>query len=246
MTTFRIRTILLAATAAGSLILTACGSSSTPAAAPATSATTMASSTMATTAAATTAAMSGASSMAPGMPMPSAPAGPHNAADITFASQMLVHHKGAVAMADLAPERAASAEVKALAVKIKAEQTPEIATMTGWLNVWQPATDMNGKPMTSSSMAMGSMGGMDHGSTTAAAMPGMMTDQQMAQLTAAKGADFDKMFLTLMIAHHRGAVEMAKTEMAGGSNPAALALADSIISSQTAEISAMQKMLATL
>lgn len=240
MTTFRIRTTLIAATAATSLILSACGGSSTPAAAPTTTA-----NTMATTAPMTTAEMTAAaSSMEPGMPMPSAPAGPHNAADITFASMMLVHHKGAVAMSDLAPERAASAEVKALAVKIKAEQTPEIATMTGWLNVWQPATDMNGKPMTtSSSMAMGSM---NAGSGTAAAMPGMMTDQQMAQLTAANGADFDKMFLTLMIAHHQGAVEMANTEKAGGSNPAALALANSIISSQTTEIATMQKLLATL
>lgn len=231
MNTSRIRTALVVATAATSLTLIACGSSSTTTAAP-------------TSTAPTASTSSATSSMAQGMPMPSAPAGPHNAADITFASMMLVHHKGAITMAELAPDRASNPQVKALAVKIKAEQAPEITTMTGWLSAWQPATDMNGKPMTtSSSMAMGSM---DSGSGTTAAMPGMMTDQQMAQLTAAKGTDFDKMFLTMMITHHKGALEMANTEKSSGANPAALALANSIVTSQAAEITTMQDLLKTL
>lgn len=241
MNTFRIRTAFLVATAATSLTLTACSSTSTTAAGSSSSAS------MATTSAISAASTTSSSSMA-GMPMPSAPAGPHNAADITFASMMLVHHKGAIAMAELAPDRASSAQVKTLAAKIKAEQAPEITTMTGWLSVWQPSTDMNGKPLTTtSSMAMGSMSGMDHGSgTTTASMPGMMSDHDMAALTAAKGADFDKMFLTMMIAHHKGAVEMANTEKSSGSNPEALALAGSIITSQTAEITTMRDLLKTL
>lgn len=236
MNTSRIRTALVVATAATSLTLTACGSSSTTTAAAPASPT-----------APTVSTSSATSSTAPGMPMPSAPAGSHDAADITFASMMLVHHNGAIAMAELAPDRAANPQVKALAVKIKAEQAPEITTMTGWLSAWQPATDMNGKPMTtSSSMAMGSMGSMNSGAGTTAGMPGMMTDQQMAQLTAAKGADFDKMFLTMMITHHKGALEMADTEKSSGANPAALALANSIVTSQTAEITTMQDLLKTL
>ena len=76
-------------------------------------------------------------------------------------------------------------------------------------------------------------------------MPGMMSDTQMQQLTDATGADFDRLFLQLMIMHHQGAIEMADTEIAQGSNPAALALAESIKTSQTAEITEMQQLLAT-
>ena len=175
--------------------------------------------------------------------MPVAPAGPHNQADITFAQMMLVHHQGAIAMADLAPTRASSPAVKALAVKIKAAQTPEIKEMSGWLAAWAPSTDMNGMPMTTSSDAMGGMSGMTHAAGTTAAMPGMMSDALMSQLTAASGTAFDKLFLQLMITHHQGALTMANTEETTGQNPAALALANSIITSQTAEIATMQDLL---
>ncbi len=177
---------------------------------------------------------------------PSAPAdsstsatasGPHNGADITFAQMMTVHHKGAIAMADLAPSRAASSQVKDLAAKIKAAQAPEIAEMSGWLTAWMPSM------ASASPSAMGGMSGMDHCTNSAASMPGMMSDQQMNQLTAAKGAAFDKMFLQLMITHHQGALTMAKAETASGKNPAALALATSITTSQTAEITQMQTLL---
>jgi uncharacterized protein (DUF305 family) len=78
------------------------------------------------------------------------------------------------------------------------------------------------------------------------AMPGMMSDAQMQELTAATGAEFDRLFLQLMIVHHQGAIEMADTELADGSNPAAVALAESITTSQTAEITEMQQLLQTL
>ena len=91
---------------------------------------------------------------------------------------------------------------------------------------------------------MGGMAGMGSDTaSTSAAMPGMMTDAQMSQLTAAKGTQFDKLFLQLMIVHHQGALSMARTETADGGNTAALALADSIISSQSAEITTMQGLL---
>lgn len=164
----------------------------------------------------------------------------HNDADVSFTQQMTVHHRGAVAMSDLAPDRAASPEVKALAEKIKAAQAPEIELMTGWLQAWGVAT-------TAESSGMGDMGGMDHGTTgadgSASMMPGMMTDQQMQQLTDATGADFDKMFLQLMILHHQGALEMSTTEKSAGQNPDALALAGTITTSQTAEIAEMKALL---
>lgn len=168
--------------------------------------------------------------------MSASPAGPHNQADVTFAQMMIVHHRGAIEMADLAPTRAASDKVKQLAAKIKAAQAPEIEQMSGWLTDW-------GTGPAASSSAMGGMSGMDHGSSTSSAMPGMMSGEQMTQLTAATGAAFDKMFLQLMIAHHQGALEMSKTEKTSGQNPDAQALADSITSSQTAEIATMQELL---
>ena len=107
---------------------------------------------------------------------------------------------------------------------------PEIDTMTSWLEDWDEdvpeGTDM-------------SMGGMDHGDT----MPGMMTDEQMDDLGGADGTGFDEMFLTMMIEHHEGAVEMSETELDEGQFPDALTLAESIIESQTAEIAEMQAML---
>ena len=229
------RTAMTAVLAAAVLALSACGttSSSNPASVmSSTSAPTTTSTATTSTAAGSTA----TTSTAAGMPMPAAPAGPHNQADITFAQQMTAHHRSAIAMADLAPTRAASSQVKALAAAIKAAQAPEITKMTGWLAAWAPETDPNGMPNTTASSAMGGMNG-------SAAMPGMMTDEQMSRLTAASGAAFDKMFLQMMVTHHQGALTMATTEKAQGSSPAALQLAGEIITSQTAQISQMQTLL---
>ena len=249
--------------AALTFTLAACGSTDNTGAA-------AGSSTPTSTAAATTSSAADATGMMSTSPMMSAGSmssassaggsaaavsGEHNAADLTFAQSMIVHHEGAIEMADLAPTRAASPEVKELAARIKAAQGPEIEQMQSWLTAW-------GAAMSTSTAASSDdeMGGMDHGgmsgtgtegqmSGTASAgmsMPGMMTDEQMQQLTAASGAAFDKMFLEMMIAHHQGAIEMANTELADGSNPDALALAESIKTSQTAEISEMQQLLQTL
>lgn len=234
-------TVFSSATALSLAILAGCSTTSTSAAGSAASS----GSVTVLTAAMTSA--TGAMSSTGDMPMPAAPAGPHKQADITFAQQMTVHHQGAIAMSDLAPTRAASAQVKTLAVQIKAAQAPEIKQMAGWLAAWAPSTDMNGVPNTTapSGGAMGGMGGTgtDTAGTTVT-MPGMMTDAQMAQLTAATGTAFDKLFLQLMITHHRGALTMAQTETAQGGNPEALALAKSITTSQTAQISRMETMLA--
>jgi uncharacterized protein (DUF305 family) len=158
--------------------------------------------------------------------------GTFNDADVTFVQAMIPHHQQAVQMADMADGRAADAEVKQLAGNIQAAQQPEIDTMTGWLTAW-------GKPAPEPHMSMGS--GTGHGS-----MPGMMTDADMAKLMDAKGAAFDKQFLTMMIAHHEGAIEMAQTEVAQGSNPQAKALAQKIITDQQAEIATMKTILERL
>ncbi len=149
----------------------------------------------------------------------------HNQADVSFAQAMIVHHQAAIAMAKLALTRASSAEVKNLARRIEAAQSPEISQMTRW--TWnQP-------------MSMGtSMEGMDMGSEM-----GMMSPTQMNQLAAATGKDFDRMFLQLMTAHHQGAISMAKAEQADGVNSQAIALAKAIQTSQTNEVAQMSQML---
>ncbi|MEV0234619.1 DUF305 domain-containing protein [Nonomuraea sp. NPDC050786] len=174
--------------------------------------------------------MSAASSSAPAATSASAqPSATFNDADVMFAQMMIPHHQQAVEMAELADTRAADKEIKDLAAKIKAAQDPEIQTMRGWLTAW-------GKPMPSS--------GMDHG--MGHDMPGMMSEEDMKKLEDAKGGAFDKQFAQLMIAHHNGAIEMARTEQSQGADPAAKELAKAIEAAQQAEVEQMKKILERL
>ena len=152
-----------------------------------------------------------------------------NDADVTFAQSMIPHHEQAVMMAQMAKTHAQSPEVKDLAAKIEAAQGPEIDAMSGWLKAWgQKESSGNG------------MGGMDQGSD---GMPGMMSDDDMMSLDSANGAGFDRMFLTMMITHHEGAIEMAKAQQADGKNGDAVALAKKIEADQTSEITQMKDLL---
>lgn len=183
--------------------------------------------------------MSSSSSSAPGTTTPDASAtgstsAEHNAADTSFAQQMIEHHRGAVAMAELAASRAGSTDVKGLATTIQGAQQPEIDIMSGWLKAWGEDVPAD-------------MSGMDHGSMGGdSAMPGMMTDQQMSELTAANGTAFDRMFLQLMTEHHQGAITMSQQQTTAGQNPEAVALATKIITDQSGEIARMRSMLAAL
>lgn len=159
-----------------------------------------------------------------------------NDADVTFAQAMIPHHQQAVAMAELADAQASSPEVKQLAAEIEAAQGPEIETMTSWLEEWGAEV-----PDSADGMDHGSMDGME--GMDLEDMPGMMTDQQMSDLDEATGATFDRLFLTMMIAHHQGAVEMAETEISDGQNADAVALAEQIEATQTEEIATMQELL---
>jgi uncharacterized protein (DUF305 family) len=161
---------------------------------------------------------------------PSAGAATFNDADVMFAQMMIPHHQQAVEMAKMADGKAANAEVKTLAKQIEGAQQPEIDTMTKWLTTW-------GKPTTPPS-------GGAHGSEHGGSMPGMMSDGDMKKLTAAKGAEFDKQFLTMMIAHHEGAITMANEEIAKGSQAEAKALAQQIVTAQQEEITSMKALLA--
>lgn len=153
---------------------------------------------------------------------------PMMSADAMFAAMMIPHHEQAVVMSDLAATRARSAEIKALALEIKGAQAPEIEQMRTWLREW-------GIP----EMNMGDMGAhAGHGG-----MQGMLTQDQLDELAAATGADFDRLFATYMIEHHEGAVDMAEDVLSSGTDPRVAALAMQIIASQTAEIAEMRAFL---
>jgi uncharacterized protein (DUF305 family) len=153
--------------------------------------------------------------------------GQHNAADVAFAKGMIPHHRQAVEMAGLAPERAQSAEVKKLAADIKKAQDPEIEKLSGWLTSWGEEVPAEGA--------------MDH--SMHGGMEGMMTSEEMTELENASGKAFDTAFMEMMIKHHEGAVEMAKTEQADGAHAPARKMAGEIITSQSAEIEQMNKLL---
>lgn len=147
-----------------------------------------------------------------------------NEADVTFAQQMIVHHQGAIEMAQLADGRAQDPRVLDLAGRIEAAQAPEIETMTGWLEDW-------GQPVSPEET-----GGMDMGS--------MQMD--VTGLKAASGVEFDRMWLEMMTEHHTSAVDMAETEIADGQNADAVELARQIVQSQSAEIEEMATVLSEL
>ncbi|MBB2910746.1 uncharacterized protein (DUF305 family) [Streptosporangium becharense] len=158
------------------------------------------------------------------------PGASFNEADVMFAQMMIEHHRQAVEMADLAETRATNPEVKQLAGKIKEAQQPEIDTMTGWLSEW----GVPGTPAPAETPSEG-MGG--HG------MPGMMSPEDMRKLEAAEGAEFDRLFLRMMIDHHEGAIKMARIEQERGTSPEAEELAKIIETTQQAEIEQMRKLL---
>ncbi|MFH8442493.1 DUF305 domain-containing protein [Streptomyces sp. NPDC018026] len=159
----------------------------------------------------------------------SASQGQHNAADVAFAKGMIPHHRQAVEMADLAPDRARSAEVKKLAADIKKAQDPEIRTLSGWLTSWGEDVPAEGA--------------MDHSTHDMDDMGGMMTAEEMTELENASGTAFDTAFTEMMIKHHEGAVDMAKTEQADGAHGPAKKMAGEIIDSQSAEIEQMNALL---
>lgn len=149
-----------------------------------------------------------------------------NTEDIMFARMMIEHHEQAVEMSDtILSMEGVDERIVSLAEEIKAAQEPEIRKMDQWLEDWD--ADMN------------NMGGMDHGN-------GMMSDEDMQALEDATGADAGRLFLEQMIQHHEGAVDMAQDEVDNGQNSDAVALAETIIESQTTEIATMEEILATL
>ncbi|MDT0400950.1 DUF305 domain-containing protein [Streptomyces edwardsiae] len=148
-----------------------------------------------------------------------------NSADVTYARMMIEHHAQALEMTELAPDRAESKKIVKLAERIAAAQGPEIKAMKAWLK-------SHGRTERDDGHAH------DH-----ATMPGMATQAQLKQLSAADGAAFDQLFLTLMITHHQGAITMSTEVKGEGNNLVMEEMADDVVAQQTSEISRMRNLM---
>lgn len=159
----------------------------------------------------------------------------YTAADVHFMSGMIYHHAQAVLIAGWAASHGASPSVQTLCDRIVASQKDEIALLSRWL-----ATRHEAVPHPDPEHMM--MPDMDAGRL----MPGMLTDEQLAQLDRARGADFDALFLRLMIQHHQGAITMVNQLFAAGAGEEepVYKMASSVYADQTTEIERMQRMLA--
>jgi uncharacterized protein (DUF305 family) len=169
-----------------------------------------------------------------------------NESDVTFAQGMIPHHQQAVEMADTALDsaRKAGPAVIDLATRIKGAQGPEIALMNSWLTAWNQPVMAGMKPGETmppgaTMPPMDGMEGMDMG-----AMEGMMSAADMTALSKASGTEFDKMWLTMMVKHHDGAIIMSKTVQAVGQSADVKTLAGKVITAQVAEIDEMNKLAA--
>lgn len=165
---------------------------------------------------------------------------PYTAADIHFMSGMIAHHAQAIVMAGWAASHGASPAVRLLAGRIANGQRDEIATMQQWLRERQlPVPEARAGPMTMM------MNGMAHEML----MPGMLTGAQMKQLDEARGREFDRLFLTFMIQHHRGAITMVNDlfgTYGAAQDETVFKFASDVSVDQSTEIARMEQMLAAL
>jgi len=163
---------------------------------------------------------------------------PYTEADIYFMSGMIGHHAQAIVMAGWASTHDAGPAIRTLAGRIINAQQDEIATMQQWLrDRRQPVPEASPKGMKMT------MNGVEH----MMLMPGMLTEEQMQQLDRARGGEFDRLFLSFMIQHHRGAVSMVKTlfgSAGAAQDEVAFKFASDVNVDQTTEIARMEKMLA--
>ena len=155
------------------------------------------------------------------------------AADVKFMQGMIGHHAQAIEMTALLKTRTKSEAMRRLAERIEVSQADEIRLMQQWLRDYgQPVPDEHA-----------------HHAPGAALMPGMLTQEEMAQLAAARGPEFDRLFLTFMIKHHHGALAMVKDLRAApgaGQESEINRFASDVDADQRMEIDRMAAMLVSL
>ena len=165
--------------------------------------------------------------------------------DAGFARDMRSHHTQAVEMSVLVLDRTQDPEVRALARDILLTQQQQAGQMYGWLEQWElpqassrpPMVWAGGTAMTHGGMSDDAMSGM-------AVMPGIASPEDLARLREATGSDAERIYLELMIPHHEGGVEMARTAAERAEEPEVQRLARTIVDSQTAELAVLKEMLA--
>ncbi|GAB17043.1 hypothetical protein GOEFS_018_00750 [Gordonia effusa NBRC 100432] len=155
--------------------------------------------------------------------LPASSVAQHNSADVMFNQMMIPHHAQAVTMAALVATRTSNEKVRRLASAIKAAQQPEIDQMTARLRAWGQPTEL-----------------AEHGGHR---MTGMISEDEMAQLTSARDTAFDRLWLQMMVRHHEGAVTMANAVLTDGTDPDTRKLASAIKVAQQAEIKQMTALL---
>jgi uncharacterized protein (DUF305 family) len=182
---------------------------------------------------------------------------PYTQADIAFMSGMIHHHAQAITISRWAPSHGASAAVQRLTARIINAQSDEIVLMQNWLR------DRNQDPMTVDSLGnvgRGKPAGSDHAAmghsghdmsamSEMSSMPGMLTAAQLQELDAARGAEFDRLFLTYMMQHHRGAISMVRTlfgSQGAGQDETIFKFAADVEVDQSTEIKRMLTMLLEL
>jgi uncharacterized protein (DUF305 family) len=167
--------------------------------------------------------------------------------DVGFAQDMSVHHRQAVLMAGLARDRSADPAIRLLAFDIETNQLEQIGQMQGWLSLWNAAALPTGRYMTwmTGADSMPGMVGMAHGggSTGMATMPGMASAADLDRLRAASGAQFDMLFLQLMLRHHQGGAPMAQYAAQHAEIPQVRNLAEKMVISQGAESDYMAQLI---
>ena len=170
---------------------------------------------------------------------------PYTPADVKFMQGMIAHHGQALIMAALAPTNGARADVRVLAARIAVAQQDEIDLMQTWLrDRGEKAPD----PHAGHDMAGHAAAGHDMSAMAGSGpmMPGMLSPQQMAELKAARGPEFDRLFLTYMIQHHEGAITMVKelfSTPGGGQELNVWKFAAEVEADQGSEIDRMRVML---
>jgi uncharacterized protein (DUF305 family) len=189
---------------------------------------------------AATVACGGTSSARPPLAAPVPAMRQYTEADVHFMTGMIPHHAQALVMSALVATRSSRADVRVLAERIIVGQRDEIEFMRMWL-----ADRARPVPAADATHMRMSHGGVEHDML----MPGMLTDAELAQLEGSTGVEFDRLFLTFMIRHHEGALEMVEELFASpgaGQEEDVFRLASDIVADQSTEIDRMEKILAEL
>jgi uncharacterized protein (DUF305 family) len=153
---------------------------------------------------------------------------PHNGSDVTFAQNMIPHHRQAVVMSAMVPTKSMNRDLIVIAKDIGVDQQAQLDTLTEWLTQWgEPVAPDHG----------------GHAGHSGMIMEGMVDEGTMHRLQLLSGADFDALWIRSMIFHHEGAVAMAQTEIAEGLSPDAVRMAKNVVRMQQWEISRLNHLL---